>query len=416
MKNLIKILTLFGLTFVMAGAIWAEPKFDFGGQIRFRGEYDDRDLNPDNVALKYSELRARVHVKAELDKNVTAFIQFQDGRLLGEDTSGVTNNKDNVDIHQAYIQIERLWHDGVGCKVGRFEVNIGNQRVFGAVDWSRVGRAWDGAVLWYDQRDFRLSGYWLKRLELNDTLDNRDFDITGLHAHFKDISLELFGFYEYDADELDENRETTRHNKLNRFNIGLYYKDTQDDVDYEVTAVYQSGDQSDPTADDPDDVDISALMMAGEIGYTFDARKNNLRLAAGFDYTSGDDTPDNRSHSAYNNLYYTGHKFRGYMDYFIGSPSHGLLDLILRAAFDPDPLWTVKGDLHFFKATAEYVDYLDDETKDIGSEFDVTVITTSVPGVLLTGGASVFLPSESFAGYDDPGARFWLFTMAEVNF
>ena len=42
----------------------------------------------------------------------------------------------------------------------------------------------------------------------------------------------------------------------------------------------------DPTADDPDDVDISALMMAGEIGFTFDARKNNLRLAAEVQYVN----------------------------------------------------------------------------------------------------------------------------------
>ncbi len=416
MKDVIALFMIIGLILLMAGDISAEPKLDFGGQIRFRGEYDDRDLNPSNVALKYSELRTRVHLKAELDRNVTAFVQLQDSRLLGQDTSGITSNKENVDLHQAYIQINRLWHDGVGCKVGRFEVNIGNQRVFGAVDWSRVGRAWDGAVLWYDQRDFRLSGYWLKRLELNDTLDNRDFDITGLHAHFKDINLELFGFYEYDADELDEARETTRHNKLNRFNVGLYYKDVRDNVDYDVTAVYQTGDQSDPTDEDPDDVDISALMIAGEIGYTFNARKNNLRLAAGFDYTSGDDTPNNHTNNAYNNLYYTGHKFRGYMDYFVGSPTYGLLDLFFRAAFDPDPLWTVRGDMHFFKASAEYENYLSDDTKDIGSEFDLTVVTTGVPGVLLTGGASVFLPSKSFAGHDDPGARYWLYTMAEVNF
>lgn len=416
MKNFIKTLMLCGLISVLAGNVLAEPELDFGGQIRFRGEYDDRDFNPSIVALKYSELRTRVHLNAEINRNVTAFVQLQDSRLLGEDSSGVLNNKANVDIHQAYIQINRLWHDGVGLKVGRFEVNFANQRVFGSVDWSRVGRAWDGAVLWYDQRDFRLSGYWLKRLELNDTLDNRDFDITGLHAQFKDINLELFGFYEYDADELNEEGETTRHNRLNRFNIGFYYTDARDDVDYDVTAVYQTGDQSDPTALDPDDIDISALMMAGEIGYTFDARRNNLRLSAGFDYTSGDDTPNNRSNSAYDNLYYTGHKFRGYMDYFVGSPAHGLLDLVFRAAFDPDPLWTIKGDVHFFKATAEYEDFTGDETKDIGSELDITAVTTSVPGVLLTGGASILLPSESFAGYNDPDARFWLYTMAEVNF
>jgi hypothetical protein len=90
--------------------------------------------------------------------------------------------------------------------------------------------------------------------------------------------------------------------------------------------------------------------------------------------------------------------------------------LILRAGFDFDPLWTVKGDVHFFKAAAEYENYLGDDTKDIGSELDITVVTTSVPGAILTGGASVFLPSESFAGRDDPGANYWLYTMVEVYF
>ncbi len=416
MKSLATVLIISGLFLGLAGNVLAEPKLDFGGQMRFRGQYDDRDLNPANVTLKYSELRTRVHLQTELEKNVIAYVQFQDSRVFGADTSGALNDKKNVDIHQAYIQINRLWHDGVGLKVGRFEVNIGNQRVFGAVDWSNVGRAWDGGMLWYDQLDFRLNGYWLKRLELNDTLENRDFDITGLNAIFKDINLELFGFYEHSADNLNAARQTTRYNKLNRFNIGLYHSGVRDEVDYEVTAVYQSGDQADPTAATPANIDISAVMIQGEAGYTFEERDNNLRLAFGLDYTSGDDRQGDLTNNAYDNLYYTGHKFRGYMDYFVDSPYYGLLDVVFRASLDPYPMWTVKGDMHFFKATADYVDFVGNDTRKIGSELDLTAVTTSVPGIVLTGGASVFLPSEAFAGYYDPPAMYWAYLMAEVNF
>ena len=222
MRSWVMILIISGLVLGLVGSVLAEPKLEFGGQMRFRGTYDDRDLNPANVTLKYSELRTRVHLQTELERNVIAYVQFQDSRVFGVDTSGALNDKKNVDIHQAYIQVDRLWHDGVGLRLGRFEVNIGNQRVFGAVDWSNIGRAWDGGMLCYDQLDFRLNGYWLKRLELNDTLANRDFDITGLQAIFKDINLELFGFYEHNADNLNDARQTTRYNKLNRFNIGMY--------------------------------------------------------------------------------------------------------------------------------------------------------------------------------------------------
>lgn len=415
MKSLLTILIMAIVIMAIGGQVLAKPKLDVGGQIRFRGIYDDRDFNTHNISDKYSELRTRVHLKTELERNAIAFVQIQDSRILGEDTSGVLNDNESVDIHQAYLQINRLWYDGLGFKAGRFEVNIGNQRVFGSVGWSRVGRAWDGAVMWYDQDDFRLSGYWLKHIELNDTLLNRDFDIIGLHAQFKEANLEFFGFYEYDADELDSLGEGTGHNKLNRFNLGFYHHNTRDQIDYEFTGVYQTGDMADPNDSNLTDKDISAYMFAGEMGYSFE-NDYDLRLAVGIDYTSGDDRPNNNDINAYNNLYYTGHKFRGYMDYFVGSPDFGLFDFVLRGQLTPIDQWLCKGDLHFFKAAADYEDFLGNDTKNVGTEFDLTVSTTSVDGVDISGGASVFFPSEAFAGMDDPDPKYWLYTMVSVGF
>jgi len=139
-------------------------------------------------------------------------------------------------------------------------------------------------------------------------------------------------------------------------------------------------------------------------------------VAVAVDYASGDDNIADGKAKHYDNLYYTGHKFRGYMDYFVESSMYGLADLMVHGSLSPLEGWTVRGDLHYFTRATEYVDYRGEETKDLGVELDLTVTTSRVAGVSLTGGGSVFLPSESFAQTEDPEPGLWGYVMATVDF
>ncbi len=411
MKYRSTVLYLVVMLLICATPAFGETEVDITGQVRVRSEASDRTFEEYNQVLEYTDMRSRVTVEALIDSNTHAVIQFQDSRRLGANTamntpaSGSLNDGKNVDIHQAYIQIDRLWSDGWGAKAGRFELNLGNQRVFGAVGWHNVGRVWEGGSGWYDEESINITGYWLKRMELNYWGYNRDFDIIGTNVTIKRVGVQMFAFYELNAFDVGLVRGSHR---LDRLSLGMYYQHVYDQLDVIFNGVYQFGDIMDQT-------DLAAFLFTLEIGHTLPG-KAKARIAAGVDYASGDDDPNDGESNTYNNLYYTGHKFRGYMDYFLSSGTAGLVDLMLRAKGDIASGWLVKTDLHYFKTAAEYIDFTGNKTTDVGIEIDGSVTTNTVAGVDLTAGASLFFPTEAFAGRFDPETGAWFYTMATVNF
>lgn len=422
-RGFFSLITLF-LILAIVSTVTAETEVEIDGQIRLRAEGERKSFNPDDNHMQVATfMRTRVGLKALVDENAVGYVQFQDSRILGgadqfdNYQSGTLNDGKNVDIHQAYVKIKRILVDGLGVKAGRFEVNFGNERVFGAEDWSNVGRSWEGVWGWYKKPDcYKINLLWLKKIEQNFDGYNGDFDIYGAYVSLYKINLDLFGFIEYDADTTFLSEDIS---KLSRKSIGFYYDRKYQQFDFELTSIYQFGTQLTQFTDSllfiPYGVedDISALMFAFEGGFTFESEKY-MRAAVGIDYTSGDDQPD-LDFKTYNNLYYTGHNFRGYMDYFVDQPAASLVDLYGSFDFDFIEGWRGMVDLHYFSTAADY-EYNSNTTKDVGVEIDVTVKTKKIKGVDAQWGVSYFSPKEAFAGYNDTQAGIWLYEQVTLNF
>lgn len=419
-----KVLVL-AATVVIAGLFGsesvAETELTLGGQVRFRHELDKRSFDPDATNRSYFDLRTRVFVDALVDSNSRAFIQLQDSRRLGgrsaggEYTSGTLVNGFNVDVHQAYVEILKWGDDGFGFKGGRFEVALGNQRVFGTVGWSNVGRSWEGVMFFWEGRQLDLRFYGLIRREVNDAYDNHDYGVVGLASAQPEIGSELFVFYERDGDDIPHPTlpgQDLGINALDRVSLGGYLKRGIGPVTLESNLVYQFGDRRRFSGGEYFEQDISAFLVTAEVsGVVHDRR--NVVLAAGVDWASGDDDPYDDTYSGYDNLYYTGHKFRGHMDYFVSSESEGLIDIIGRASGEFFDGWMVGAHFHHFIAAADYQGALGDQTNKIGSEVDIFGSTREIRGAYLQAGLSAFFPSEDFGGEGaDPGLwGYWLVTV-----
>lgn len=400
----------------LAAAARAETKVDISGQVRVRNQIDDKSFIPGQITNSFQEMRTRITVDATVDTNAHAFVQFQDSRVFGDRDkfgqwqSGTLNDGKNVDIHQAYIQVDRVLLDGLGGKAGRFEFNLGNQRVFGAVGWSNVGRSWEGVTAWYTRPDYKITGFLLRGKNIPSTSYQRDFNIYGGALDLPGLSTELFGAYEYDANGADG------VNNLDRISFGGYSKQQYRQFDLALNAVYQTGSAHDT-------IDIAAYMFTAEAGYTF-AGAAKGRLALGIDYASGDDGTDPLETNTYNNLYYTGHAFRGHMDYFVSTESHGLMDLMLRGSLNPAEGWVLKTDVHYFRTAKDYWDQSDSAyTSDVGIEIDASVSTTRIKGIKFDTGVSVFLPQESFVRaytlnpmLTESDPTFWVYNQATIDF
>lgn len=440
MKSILKGLVLSAVIFAVAIPVNADTELKFSGQIRLREEANKKDFDADKTWLSYADLRTRFAVDALVDSNTHVFIQLQDSRRMGGNTflgaraSGQLNDGKNVDVHQAYFQVDRLLADGIGFKAGRFEMNFGNERVFGAVGWSNVGRVWEGGMGWYDHEKFKITSFGLKAIEKNYLYDNADFDIGGIYATCKRTNVDVFWFYEYDADETGY---YFNMNRLDRLNVGTYFKREYEELklDFEFNGVYQWGQMPrgkfDVLANGPKDkIDIAAYMFAFEAGYSFEAPFKS-RLAFGIDYTSGDDDATDDKFKAYNNLYATAHKFNGYMDYFVdgtksGTPyaGSGLVDFMVRASAEPYAGWKAKLDAHFFSTNKDYTYTAGDgslvTTNKVGVELDATISTTVIPGLNFQGGASFLFADDDFtmatSGVTDADPGMWFYAMTTVNF
>jgi len=428
----------------------AETKIDVSGQIRFRSEFDDRSFDCDAEMSTYHLLRTRLGVGATVDENARFFVQLQDSRTLGamnqfeELQSGTTQDSKNVDVHQAYLKIRRLWFDGLGLKAGRFEVALGNQRVFGPVGWSNVGRSWEGLMAWYEAEEFRAKAMALKGRELDAPFrqpeESGDLDVYAFVLDLKDPALQVFLSYDRDAGDSMVSDSTSSGigplagsslaesgddaNNMDRITLGAFFENEVEEmhIDYSLNVAYQTGTVHGVGGVPGPEYDISAYMVNFELGYTIEGERP-ARIAGAIDYTSGDEDASDTDWGAYHNLYYTGHKWRGYMDYFTGSNAPGLMDLVGRAKIELSRDWWLFGDVHYFRTAQDYRDPLDtnpddgiDTTNDVGVEVDLTLETKSVQGVRMTGGASLFVPKESFAGFEDPDPGLWFYYQFQVDF
>ncbi len=436
MKKLLILTVSALLVFAFAFTAYAETKITVTGQLRSRGEGTQKSFDAANEHIgTIGYLRTRININAEVAENASAFVQLQDSRMYGvAGQSGSLNNDTNVGVHQAFIKYN-LWTKenwSIGVLAGRFEFNWGNQRLLGAVGWSNVGRSWEGELAWYDAKKFSITLGVLKIAEKSKAGYDGDFDAYVLAASIKDIGLDLLAFTE---DNKDTSFATVQ--PLKRTTLAAYYKRRMEQVDVEFNVAAQTGTIANS---DSTELDISAMLFAGEIGYSFEGERN-ARLAIAIDYASGNDGSDPTKFKRFNNLYWTGHKFNGYMDYFTGAGSNvspnGLVDMIFRGKIDITNGWTLGADVHIFSAAQEYsfIDYstatpTNITTKDIGSEVDFTVKTKRVKGIALQWGVSVFTAKDNFSLYKEmpifditPGAKqfssqsgTWVYSQATMNF
>ena len=126
----------------------SELGLELGGQIRLRGEVDARDFDSDTQTDEAVSSRVRLQVGVEPIEKIRAVVQVQDVRIWGEEIDTLADSDaDAFDLHQGYLVIDDLFGSGLQIQGGRQEVNFGEQRLVGAVDWTQNARSLDGILM-----------------------------------------------------------------------------------------------------------------------------------------------------------------------------------------------------------------------------------------------------------------------------
>lgn len=120
-------------------AVDAAPAFaqevTLSGQVRPRFEFRD-PTQTGGEAQSYTIGRTRFAATAQLEGDIWGFVQLQDVRIWGEESSTAGDFRaDGLDLHQGFLQFGAD-DDARSLRVGRFEQNYGGQRLVGALNWA----------------------------------------------------------------------------------------------------------------------------------------------------------------------------------------------------------------------------------------------------------------------------------------
>lgn len=289
----------------LAATAFAEmAEVKVGGEIRVRdvikNNYDwDDDLGD---RMNTVTQRTRVNVDAKLDETTKAFIQLQDTRTWGSETTtfstGAETTESSVDLAQGYVQLDKLFDQPLSLKLGRQILAYGEHRLVGSFEWSDNARKFDALKLMYNTDAFSVDFWTAKVLEAGTNEEDGYFN--GLYATVKTIpanSLDLYVLQVQDA---------TAGADDNFLTYGARLDGKAMNIDWTLEGAIQSGDAA-------EDVDQEASMIAARAGYTI-PNTPSIRIGGEFVTASGDDGTDADKNEGWNDLYPTNHPLYGVSD------------------------------------------------------------------------------------------------------
>lgn len=400
----IRVIAILLLT-AFVSMVFPQTNWELDGQIRHRIELDNRDFNSDTNINSYNLLRSRVGLSVEVSDSLSAYFQLQDSRRFGEEQSTLTDGSaDNMDLHQAYVQIGHLFNLPVNVKLGRMEVIQGSQRFIGAVGWHNIGRSFDGVIFkWFNGKNY-LDVFAFQEVESNAAENDGDKGVYGLNGNFllnPDVTLQPFFIWQ----------RTNPNDDLNRFTTGVYVKGkAAGQLAYEADFAYQGGTLANQ--------DVTATLAAANVSYTFKSRAKPA-LKVGVDFVSGDDDFSDEKVKAFDTMYATNHKFYGFMDYFLNLPvntlGRGLIDSYVNVSISPKQKSRLQVIFHRLAAHQDFVTDSGETASLFGNEIDLIYSLKYSKNISLTGGFAIFSPGEIFKQTRGEDTSTWAFVMTTVR-
>lgn len=334
----------------------------FFGEVRYRYENVDQD----GVANEANAHTVRTNVGFETAE-VYGFKGLAEGQIvqhLGEENF---NSLDNGQTTFPTVadpdtrQINRLWLSYAGIpdtliKIGRQALNFDNQRFIGTVGWRQNDQTFDaGTIINESIENLKLQYSYIHNVnrifEGSTPADDLDSETHLARAAYKFadwLNLALYGYFmEFDnAAALSNATYGARATGKAAINDDWTFK-------YEAEVAHQEDYENNTNSYDEEYYHV-APSISGH-GFT---------LGAGYEVLGGDGT------NAFQTPLATLHKFNGWADIFLNTPSNGLEDMYFKAAYKFSDTDTF---LDGTKLLAVYHDFEGQEDGDFGNELDLSL-------------------------------------------
>ncbi len=329
------------------GSIWVS----IGGHARARLEgWNDFNFGRHPAGVGRDDIflltRLLLHTDFHLGQDDRVFIEGKTAQATERDLDPGgrrTIDVDSLDLQQAFWDHDfELGAEGkLTLRLGRQGLQFGNQRLVSPLPWTNTMRSWDGATAIWKDGPCTVTAFYTQFApvdisDFNEPDENdKFFGVYGTHKGEDGTT--------YDTYLLGTDRGAAMFNgtsgEEDRYTLGgrINGKVSSQPIDYDVEAAYQFGKVGTG--------DVSAYMLASDVGYKFADVPMQPRVRVGLDIASGDGSAGG-SVGTFNQLFPLGHAYLGYID-AIGRQN--IFDLSTGAALDLAPKLTGRFDLHYFR-------------------------------------------------------------------
>ncbi|HCU23525.1 MAG TPA: hypothetical protein DF383_00795 [Deltaproteobacteria bacterium] len=315
---------------VFAADVWPE-KVKVGGEYRLRLEseinYDFDSSVP--ASDTYLLSRLRVYLDLNPSPHLQLFGMFQDSETIDQGNA-VFKTPDQRRLYQAFFVVKsKPGALETRIKGGRQELKYGDERLIGALNWSNLGRSFDGVVLHFETKAF-----WLDLFGTRIKPQGKEVQFAGGYAQLKKFPT---GILEPYVLFLHGNQSGVDNGPLDLVTVGTRVKGKfKKHFDYGFEGAYQSGKSNGNL--------VSAFALHSEIGVNI-PKSFKPRFELEYNFASGDSSPGVGTVTTFNNLFPTNHSKYGYMDLFSWKNLH---DLKLGFSAKPVSFFQASVDYHLF--------------------------------------------------------------------
>jgi hypothetical protein len=386
----------------------------------------------------FGAYRVRAGMGIQFDEGIDAMVEFHTFGTWGntlvnsnaqDPISGVFDfrgiSDSDVELYQAWVNLENLGGSNFSLKFGRQEHTLGNELHIGDSDFYS-GQFFDGLRGTFDFESWELDLFYYLVKERNvfpgsiegENIVNGGSDdviFTGTHAKFNindANSIEPYILFRKDGNEgISLLPGTFKHKTLT---IGALYEFASDDSQFDGAFEYafQSGE-----AGNSGQTDISAFVAEGAFGYDFNGDEGTNRLGIGLTiWGDGDDASDIE---AFQELYTDSHRRLGLMDLFSSQLSSNLglgPGDTLHNVQDININWNWDNGTHGFGAAYHMFTAFEDfgaPDDDLGNEIDLIYNWTKGEHFGVEVVAATFSPGDALGMPDDSAMR--IYAMGKVR-